>query len=283
MTGILGRAGELGLLPATMAQLEQLNGGPVEEADHDTRILLVSTATNLTAADLAGYPNLAHLALCGTSFGRIDTAVLDERGVTTSYVVDYGDHPAAEVVFMQLVGLARGYGPYQWRAESHELAGKTLTIVGLGALGAAMARLGLAYRMQVNHLSRSPKPEWEAQGVRQIQHEELAGTDVVILTSPTNVVVLDQADFDRLDGAIVVQASLGQVVDDAAFRAWIAREQNHAVFDLSAGEDIYAAYASLPRVIFPRVVAADSVETMQRLGDRVVANVTEALALLRRP
>lgn len=277
MTGLLGRAGDLPLLPSAIAELERLNGGPLATADHQTRILLVSTATALTADDLARYPRLRHLALCGTSFGRIDTAALASRGITASSVADYGDHPAAEVVFMQLVALTRGYGPYQWRGAPHELAGKSLTVIGLGALGAAMARLGLAYRMRVSHLSRSAKPEWEAQGVRRIAREQLADTDIVIVTSPTNVVVLQLEDFDRLDGGIVVQASLGRVMDDAAFRGWIAREQNHAVFDFAAGEDLYAAYAGLPRVVFPRVVAANAVETWDRLGEHVVANVVEAL------
>lgn len=277
MSGILGRVGGLPLLPAAIEQLERLNGGPLDTADRATRILLVSTATPLSAGDLAEYPRLTHLALCGTSFGRIDTAALAARGVTTSYVTDYGDHPAAEVVFMHLVALTRGYGPYQWRSDSHELAGRTLTIVGLGALGAAMARLGLAYRMRVTHLSRSAKPEWESQGVRRIDRESLTDTDIVILTGPTNVAVLHQEDFDRLDGAIVVQASLGRVMDDTAFRGWIAREQNHAVFDLSAGEDLYADYAAAPRVIFPRIVAGTSFEALERLGQHVVANVTAAL------
>ncbi len=202
--GLLGRWDELPLLSGTVAELERINGGPIEPAGPRTRILLVSTGTPLQDADLAGLPGLAHVALCGTSFGRIDTVALARRGITTSHVTDYGDHPTAEVVFMQLVALARGFGPHQWRAEPHELAGRSLVIIGLGALGGAMAHLGLAYRMRVSYVSRSPKPEWEARGlIRRTGGPGLTGADKVVLTGPTDVQVLGPDDFSHLDGAIV--------------------------------------------------------------------------------
>jgi phosphoglycerate dehydrogenase-like enzyme len=42
-------------------------------------------------------------------------------------------------------GLVRGVGKYQWQAMPRELMGKSIGIVGLGALGKAIANLALAF------------------------------------------------------------------------------------------------------------------------------------------
>jgi phosphoglycerate dehydrogenase-like enzyme len=274
----IARIGDLPLRPTEFDRLTALAGGSLGEAGPDTEIALISTATPLTAADIDQLTSLEHLALCGTSFGRIDIDALQRRGITTSSVVDYSDETTAEVIFMQLVAVARGFATVQWKAEPHELYGKRLLIVGLGALGAAVANLGLAYGMQVSHLSRSPKPEWEAKGVRRADRSTaFPSADVVVLTGPTNVVVVTADDLAQVHDAILLQASVGRVIDDAAFRHWITRGGNVAVFDLAAGEDAYADYAQLPRVVFPRAVSGLCDESRQRLGERFIANVETAM------
>ena len=274
----IARIGDLPLRPAELNRLTELAGGTLAEAGADTEIALISTATPLTATDIDRLTGLEHLALCGTSYGRIDVDALQQRGITTSNVVDYSDETTAEVIFMQLVAVARGFAAVQWKAEPHELYGKRLLIVGLGALGAAVANLGLAYGMVVSHLSRSPKPEWEAKGVRRADRSTaFASADIVVLTGPTNVILVTADDLAQLHDAILLQASVGRVIDDAAFRDWVSRGDNVAVFDLAAGEDAHADYAQLPRVVFSRAVSGLCDESRQRLGERVIANVESAM------
>jgi phosphoglycerate dehydrogenase-like enzyme len=274
----IARISGLPLRGAELDRLTELAGGVLPEAGPDTEIALIDTGTSLDAEDIDRLTGLRHLALCGTSYGLIDRDSLERRGISTSNVVDYSDETTAEVIFMQLVSVARGWGSVQWRTDSHELYGKRLLIVGLGALGAAVANLGLAYGMVVSHLSRSPKPIWEAKGViRAARPTAFASADMVVLTGPTNVVVATADDLAQLQDAILLQASVGRVIDDAAFRDWITRGDNVAVFDLAAGEDAYAAYSQLPRVVFPRAVSGLSDESRQRLGERVIANVETAM------
>jgi glycerate dehydrogenase len=274
----LARIGDLPLRPTELDQLSVLAGGVLHEAGPDTEIALISTSTPLTGDDVTHLPALRHVALCGTSYGHMDLDALELRGITTSNVADYSDETTAEVIFMQLVSVARGLATYQWRAEPHELFGKRLLIVGLGALGTAVAHLGLAYGMQVSHLSRSPKPEWESKGVlRAVRSTAFAAADIVVLTGPTNLVLVAAEDLAQLHDAILLQASGGRVVDDVAFRDWITRGDNVAVFDLAAGEDAYADYAQLPRVVFPRAVSGLCDESRRRLGERVITNVQAAI------
>ena len=274
----LARLGDLPLRRAELDRLTVLAGGALPEAGPDTEIALISTATPLTATEIDRLTGLKHVALCGTSYGRIDVDALQRRGISTSNVVDYSDETTAEVIFMQLVSVARGFAAVQWRSEPHELFGKRLLVVGLGALGAAVARLGLAYGMEVSHLSRRAKPPLEAKGVMRAERSTaFSAADVVVLTGPTNVVLVTADDLAQLHDAILLQASVGRVVDDQAFRAWITRGDNVAVFDLAAGEDVYADYAQLPRVVFPRAISGLCDESRQRLGYRVIANVQAAM------
>lgn len=274
----LARLGGLSLRPQELDELARLAGGTLEEAGPDTEVLLISTGTPFADAELDRLPALRHLAVCGTSYGRVDLDALARRGVTSTNVADYSDETTAEVIFMQLVAVARGFGAVRWRAASHELYGKRLLIVGLGALGAAVANLGLAYGMTVSHLSRSPKPVWEQKGVRRAERPTaFAEADIVVLTGPTNTVVVQADDFAHLQDAILLQASLGRVFDADAFDDWITRGDNAAIFDMAAGEDAYAAYAHRPRVVFPREISGLSDESRQRLGERVIANVRRAL------
>lgn len=270
----IGTLGEPALLPDALAALRDLAAARTLDAI-DPEVLLISTTATLDRPALASLPSLGHVVVCGTSLGRLDLDALAERGISVDNVTHYGDHPAAEVTFMQLTAVARGFGVHQWRPEPRELAGKRCTIVGLGDLGRSMAHLALAYGMDLSYISRQSKPELDAAGaVPGTRAELLPRAEIVILTGPTDTEMLSRADFDVLaDGAILVQASGGQAFDDQGFRDWLSRPGNVAIFDLGAGEETYAAYAGLERVIFPRVVAGHSLETKQRLGAAVVSIV----------
>ncbi|WP_203568152.1 NAD(P)-dependent oxidoreductase [Aestuariimicrobium ganziense] len=263
--------GAVNLVPDYLDQLAALADGRRLDSN-DPEVVLVSTLDPMTGDDIAQWPSLRHVVVCGTSKGRLDLATLAERGIEVHNVTHYGDHPAAEVVMMQLVALARGLGQYQWREHPHELAGKRCTIVGLGDLGRSVADLALAFGMHVSHISRQPRPDLEARGVEHGDRDRLLPlAEVVVLTGPTDVEVLSAADFEVIpDGAVLVQASGGDAFDHQGFLSWIARPGNHAIFDLGTGEQVYERYARLPRVIFPRVVAGLSRETLERLGRAVV-------------
>ncbi|PIR83324.1 hypothetical protein COU19_01165 [Candidatus Kaiserbacteria bacterium CG10_big_fil_rev_8_21_14_0_10_56_12] len=123
----------------------------------DAEIILVSPRTKITQLYLERCPGVRYIGVCGTSLTNLDVNALAQRGVVYTNVKDYGDEPTAEFIFMQLARLLRGVGNYQWKTEPHELMGKAIFIIGLGALGQAIARLALAYKMQVHYFSRTRK------------------------------------------------------------------------------------------------------------------------------
>lgn len=247
--------------------------------------ILISPRVHITAAYLDACPSVRYIGVCGTSTANVDEAAVAKRGITLANVVDYGDEPAAKFIFMQLVTLARGMGPYQWRDMPCELMGKSIGIIGLGALGGAIAHLALAYKMQVSYYSPHRKPMWEQRGVHYKEPSDLAASsDIVVISSPSNMPVLGKAEFAHMKpGTILVQASMGNVFDKKTFLEWIAKKGNFALFDSSAGEQNYQAFKDIPRVIFATVYAGYSYETKKRLGQKVYDQLQSYFEATGRP
>lgn len=281
------------LLPETEEQISQLSESPITFSVEDTQpsfdelinrtgdadAVLVSPGTKITSAYLEACPSVKYIGICGTSKENVDLAAAENHKVVLTNVVDYGDEPAAEFIFMQLEYLARGMGDYQWREYPTELMGKTIGIIGLGALGTAIANLALAYKMRVSYYSKTRKPEQEQQGIKYADKDELLkNCEIIIVSTPSNFVAINSQEFGLIQSnAIVVQASMGECLDRASFLEWIKQDGNFAMFDYSAGNSSYHAYKDLPRVIFPKVIAGHTHETKQRLGDAVVANLKRYL------
>jgi len=153
-------------------------------------------------------------------------------------------------------------------------------IVGLGALGKAIANLALAYKMNASYFSAHRKPEWEKRGLRYTElHDLLSACEIIVLSTPTNLKVLGEEEFALLKpDSILVQASIGTPFDREAFLKWISREDNYAIFDQGVGEESFRIYKTLPRVIISATSSGNTYETRQRLGTKVVENLRSYIA-----
>jgi glycerate dehydrogenase len=105
-----------------------------------------------------------------------------------------------------------------WKTPLVELAGKTLGIVGLGAIGRAVARLGQAFGMRVVAAVRTPRTE---EGVEVLPMEEVfRQADVLSLHCPLTPDTEHLVNADRLalmkPTAFLVNTSRGPVVDPQA-------------------------------------------------------------------
>jgi phosphoglycerate dehydrogenase-like enzyme len=284
--------GDTRLLEDTKQHIQELSEQPVifpgtNAADEDELVartgdadaILFSWGTNITASYLEHCPSLKYIGVCATTLGNIDTDAVNARGIALKNVTDYGDEATAEWIFTQLLMLARGEGTYQWKELPSELFGKTIGIIGLGAVGQQVARLALGFGMNVLYFSRSRKSEWEAKGLIFTPLQELLSTsDVISLHTPRDVQMLGTEEFRLIPkGSILVETSVGNVLDEAAFKEWIGRQENYVIMDYSTGEKYYQLFHDLPRVTFPKVIAGMTTESKQRLGDKVVANIRQYL------
>ena len=184
---------------------------------------------------LAACPSLKLISFTGvgvTNYVDLDAAT--RCGVIVANTPHYGDDTVAEYTLALLLGLARHIrilernlreGRWDQEPAGIELRGKTLGIMGLGAIGSRVARFGGALGMRVVAWTAHPSPERAAaSGVSFVQREELAAVSDVVsihlaLTSGTRRLV-DGPFLRRMKkGALLINTGRGEIVDTAALVA----------------------------------------------------------------
>lgn len=174
-------------------------------------------------------PKLEHLVTSGMRNAAIDLAAAAERGVvvTGTPILPY---PAAEHAWAMLLALAkriprddRAMREGAWGSGVNVgLSGKTLGVVGLGKLGAQVARVGLAFGMNVVAWSANLTAERCAEiGVRRVEKDELfAAADFVtihlVLGERTRGLVGARELALMRPSAYLVNTSRGPIIEERA-------------------------------------------------------------------
>ena len=118
---------------------------------------------------LSQCPNLRVVARCGAGLDNIDTITAQESGISVIYAPGMTTHAVAEHALMFMLACARSLrklardvesGHWSVRAgyQGAELRGKTVGILGMGAIGQRVAALADAFGMQTIYWNRSPIP-----------------------------------------------------------------------------------------------------------------------------
>lgn len=220
-----------------------------ELADFDV-IVAMRERTPFPADRIQALPKLRLLITTGMRNNAIDMAACKARGVIVCGAP--GDALAAtataELAWAHILGLfkhlpaedaAMRRGMWQ-TAMPEPLAGRRLGVVGLGKLGAAVARVGLAFGMDVVAWSPNLNDERarEAGVTRVDKHELFATSDVVslhlVLSDRTRNVVDAAALAAMKPTAYMVNTSRAGMVDQAALMDALVK------FRLAgAGLDVY--------------------------------------------
>jgi phosphoglycerate dehydrogenase-like enzyme len=182
-------------------------------------------------------PKLKLLITTGMRNASFDMAALRDRGVTvcgTGGPVGApgggGNEDTAELAWGLILGAARRIaedhafmrqGGWQTRI-GHRVAGKTLGLLGLGRLGSAVARVGLAFGMKAIAWSQNLTAEKAAaQGVERVEKEELfRRSDILsvhlVLSERSRGLVGAREIGLMKPSAILVNTSRGPICDTAA-------------------------------------------------------------------
>lgn len=249
------------------------------ERTGNSEAVLVGLSAEITKEYLDACPSVKYIGVLGSSMANIDIEAVKEKSIILKNATHYGDEPTGEYIFMQLISLARGIGDYQWKSEPCELYGKSIGIIGPGAVGTPIAKLAKAFHMDVSYFGTSKKAELDEAEIKfKSKKELLKDSDIIVLTPPSNTQVLADEDFAIMkSNSILVSISMGNPFDRASFLKWIAKDDNFAILDMASGIENYKIYSQLPNVVFPKVIAGHSYETKQRLGRQVVANLKKYL------
>jgi D-3-phosphoglycerate dehydrogenase len=245
----------------------------------DARIVL-NGHTTMDASILAAAPLLRSIVFLGTGASSyVDMAEAARRGIAVRVVRNYGDRTIAEHAFGLLLAAARDFARMdrdvragRWEArEGVELAGKTLGVVGVGAVGAEMIRIAAAFGMRVVAWNRSAIPAdlpCETMELDEVLAEADAVSIHLALTQDTEG-FFDAARIGRLKpGVLLVNVARGALFDEAALVDALRSGQIcHAALDVFASEPLPPSHplATLPNVTLSAHAAWKSREASLRL------------------
>jgi phosphoglycerate dehydrogenase-like enzyme len=191
------------------------------------------------ADTLAAAPNLRWLHSAGAGVERFDLPALAARGVLFTNASGVSAPNMAEHALGMMIALARRFprlvraqSARQWRdADTHrevaELQGQTVLIVGLGAVGRALAERAAAFGMRVHALRRRREGDVPVSVSAVFDgpslHDALADADQVVVTlphTPGTRGLFDAAAFAAMKpGAMIYNVGRGPVIDTAALIA----------------------------------------------------------------
>ena len=182
------------------------------------------------AAVVRGCSRLGILSLSFTGTDRIDLAACAAVGVTVCNTPGYSTISVAEfTVGLILATLrripeggkaARNGGTWHGLIGS-DLAGKTVGIVGTGAIGLRVAELLGAFGCPILGYARSPRPEGLAAGIEYVDLDTLLSrSDVVSVHLPLTEQTRGLIGRDRLsqmkESAVLVNTARGGLIDQTA-------------------------------------------------------------------
>ena len=257
--------------------------------------VVISNKVHLDGTVLRQARQLRLVCVAATGTNNVDLEAAHERGIRVCNVLAYATPSVVEHVFTQLLALVRHSREYEARMRQrdwqraahfcllepplHELAGKTLGIVGYGELGKGVARVAQAFGMKILLAQR---PGGAPQTGRMPLMELLPQVDVLSLHCPLTEQTRNLIGAAQLavmkPGAILINTARGGMVDEPALLRALAKGRlGGAAIDVLGEEPPRDGNplleAGLPNLIVTPHIAWASVEARQRLVAELTANV----------
>lgn len=286
---------------AALGELEVFDRSTPEEVVARARRaeIVVTNKAPISADTIAALPDLRFVAVTATGYNVVDVDVAAARGILVSNVPAYGTDSVAQFTIALLLELASRVGEHDravhagawaaapdfcfWRTSPVELVGKTLGLVGFGAIGRRVGALASAFGMSVLASSR-PGGEREPPGYEPFSWSDVdelfARSDVVSLHCPLtaeNEGLVDAVRLARMKStAFLINTARGPLVDEVALGDALERGViAGAAVDVVSREPIAPDNPLLhaPRCIVTPHIAWATLAARRRLMDRTVENV----------
>ena len=243
-------------------------------------------------------PDLRFVSSMSVGVDHVDVQALTERGIPLGHTPGVLVETTADTAFALLMAAARRLGEADrfvrqgsWTADTawapdfftgKDVNGATLGIVGLGAIGQAVARRALGFGMRVVAWNRTPRA---VPGVELLPLEELlALSDFVSVHVALSADTRRLLDGDKIalmkPGAVLVNTARGGIVDEAALAVALGEGRLFA-----AGIDVFEQepvavdnpLLGLPNVVLAPHIGSATQGTRALMADMAAANALAAL------
>jgi len=258
----------------------------------------VAFALALSREAIARAQQLRWVHCSGHAVGHFPLAELTARNIIVTNSRGVQSVPIAEHVMACLLALARklpetlrdqqqrAWRPNAFTGEASPwlLAGRTIGIVGMGTIGAAIATRAKAFGMRVIGMRRNPL-RGVAGAFDEVlgpgdSNQLLAVADVVVIAAPFTAEthrLLDAAAIQMMKpGAIVINVARGQLIDEAALAQALASGRvSGAALDVFTTEPLPAdsPFWSMPNVIVTPHNSGWTQGMVRRRWDEIADNI----------
>ena len=239
--------------------------------------------------------NLKFVSVAFVGIDHVDVDACKEKGVGISNTGGYCTDAVAELSVGLALDCLRNItagdaavqkGKGKGTLAGHELAGKTVGIIGTGAIGCRTAEIFKAFHCRLIGYSRSPRPEAEALGIERMSLDEvMRQADIVSVHTPltpdTKGLIGAKEISLMKQGAILINTARGPVVDTLALAEALKAGK------ICAGVDVYEKDPPLPaghpllgvpNLVCTPHVGFDTRESIDRRAEMAFENVTAWMA-----
>jgi len=243
-------------------------------------------------------PHLTFVHKLGAGIDRIDSAYCAEAGIGLARLNAGNAIPTAEHTLLLMLAACRGLRSLdqgvragKWEKErargtGRQINGRTIGIIGFGAVGQQVARLLAPFGATVRYYSRTRAPT-EVELALDVAFMELddllASSDIVTLHVPLQHDTKNLIDAKRLrrmkSGAILINTGRGAVIDEAALAQALQDEDL-----LAAGLDVFAQeppsespLLNAPHTMLTPHVGGATIDNFHGVVGRAVDNLQRAL------
>lgn len=221
----------------------------------DAEVISCFTFSRVSADVLKKFPNLKLIALRSVGFNHIDIDYCKEHGVEVVNSLGYGNITVAEFAFGLMFDVMRKVSRAYMNLKNehldrdvytgYEFNGKTVGIIGTGAIGSEMARITSGVGMKVLAYDIYPKEELvQKYGVKYVELDELLkNSDVISLHAPLtkdNFHLINEEKINLMKpNAVIVNTARGELIDTKAlYQALIENKIFGAGLDVLEAENM---------------------------------------------
>lgn len=251
----------------------------------DAEIVIINK-TPIDRHIMESLPNIKYIGVLATGYNVVDIDEASKRGIVVTNTPAYGTDAVAQMVFALLLQITNHVSHHdkeikngRWKREDEwcfwdmplmELKGKTMGIIGFGAIGKKVAEIAKVFDMNVLYTSsRDGKID-----------EVLRGSDIISLSCPltdqTQGIINKDSISKMRDGAIIINTARGGLIVEEDLRdalnrgkIWAAAVDTVSVEPI---EDDNPLLSAKNITITPHIAWAP-VETRARLMEIAVNNL----------
>jgi len=260
-------------------------------AHADVRAIACSATTEqISGAFMARFPRLQIVSSFGVGYDHVDAKYAAAHGIVVTNTPEVLTEEVADTALGLLLCTVREFPQAErylragkWAEKGYPLSkatlrNRTVGIVGMGAIGQAIARRLEAFGVPVVYHTRNKRPELAYRHYSKL-HDMARDVDILLVIVPGGAATANMINAEVLDAlgpnGILINMARGSVVDEPAL---IKALKDKRI--LAAGLDVYVKEPEVPAeliamdnvVLFPHL-GSGSVYTRDKMDQLIVDNI----------